>query len=183
MVAEGGYADVSSMDAVIRDLESRYDRLQGLRQHPGTDVAKEKLLAQIGMVDPVDAAASRDERRRLKKRLLRELDGEKDHLRKTLDVVEAARRAAPRPAGPAGPRAWRPASASASLGRSAPPAATPKPRGSAVTAARAKRALPKGEDEDAAMLALHRGDGSVGSGAHFLLSNGDVDCLGRCRRR
>ncbi|KAH8053528.1 N-acetyl-beta-D-galactosaminidase [Aureococcus anophagefferens] len=92
MVAEGGYADVSSMDAVIRDLESRYDRLQGLRQHLGTDVAKEKLLAQIGMVDPVDASASRDERRRLKKRLLRELDGEKDHLRKTLDVVEAAAR-------------------------------------------------------------------------------------------
>ncbi|KAH8081006.1 N-acetyl-beta-D-galactosaminidase [Aureococcus anophagefferens] len=78
------------------------------------------------MVDPVDASASRDERRRLKKRLLRELDGEKDHLRKTLDVVEAAAGAAP--AGAAGPRAWRPASASASLGRSAPPAATPKPR-------------------------------------------------------
>ncbi|KAK7237554.1 N-acetyl-beta-D-galactosaminidase [Aureococcus anophagefferens] len=103
MVAEGGYADVSSMDAVIRDLESRYDRLQGLRQHPGTDVAKEKLLAQIGMVDPVDASASRDERRRLKKRLLRELDGEKDHLRKTLDVVEAARRPRAAPTGARGP--------------------------------------------------------------------------------
>ena len=71
-----GFADVSSMDAVIRDLESRYDRLNAWRKNPGSDVAREKLLSSdvFGGAD--------DGRRRRKKQLLEELSDE----RRTLQV-------------------------------------------------------------------------------------------------